>query len=193
MCLFYKKSNEMYDLLEERKSCPEIIPEIETTMNMCVICLEGCLDDFVTLNCKHIYHDDCIIKFFIYQHKSKRNSILRRWYYNCPLCRKNIRCNEIKNILFDFYSKLREDYIKHKGILDKKRNKSMIYTMKNSMLNFFIKMNEVKRKEFNEKSEEMMNEISILNYEISNKKEYIKSVYRIYAFFSGSNIHIHNL
>lgn len=191
MCLFYTNSQNMYDTLNENlEQKAEMDTMNNTKTQLCVICLEDCYNNSIKLNCSHDYHEDCIIKYFIHQHKRKMNNITKRWSYNCPICRKHIKCSEIRHITFRFYRKLRYDYIGHKNDLDKTKSKLMWYSIKHNIISTFTKKCEEKKRKVDGKIENMMNDISNINYELDKKKEYIKSVYKVYVFFCGHDLYL---
>ena len=63
----------------------------------CSICLEIINQNFITLECKHIFHKNCLKQ-------------LRKW--NCPICRRDINIQKAFNINHYICN---GDVIKHYG------------------------------------------------------------------------------
>lgn len=72
-----KKKNYLYDYLIE-------LPNVQNIEEECYICLDNYLEkdeDLKYLNCSHIFHPTCLVKWF--ESESSKE-------YNCPVCKKNI-------------------------------------------------------------------------------------------------------
>jgi hypothetical protein len=74
----------------------------------CPICLENINDTALVLICNHRYHYNCIINYLesevlrLIKYQDRRSYICCK-YLKCPLCRKSMCCQDIKNIIYNKY------------------------------------------------------------------------------------------
>ena len=78
-----ENEEDIINKIKDKLPNPIIIDEIElkkikeNNHDKCVICLEDFAinDKIINLECSHLFHNDCILKWFVYKSK-------------CPLCKK---------------------------------------------------------------------------------------------------------
>jgi len=106
------------------------------TTKECPICLEEFHknDQETILRCKHSFHSDCLVKCFLFQNKTRN---YRR--VSCPMCRRGICCNTKRVLLYDTYSRIRQDYKNAKKQSSQARCRLMKWNFKHQILKIFKK------------------------------------------------------
>lgn len=100
----------------------------------CSICLNNMHKDIIKISCNHIFHIECIFQSMIFELTSFKK-------ISCPLCRANIKKNELINIIKYHIHKIYNKFIvkygqilyKYKLRLSDKRKlfQILIYKMNN--------------------------------------------------------------
>lgn len=150
----------------------------------CTICLEHLTTyNNIELSCHHSYHEDCMIELITYGFRYRACKRTKCIEYKCPLCRKRITYEEIRNIIINHYKIIKLEYRDIKQILKKKRNELFIKNIKFQLKGLIRKHKQNDIFRHLEISEEIISEKNDLTFQLINKKKYIQKIYRMLIKF----------
>lgn len=118
--------------------------------NECPICIDSFNNnnESLQLHCNHTYHISCLstyieTEFTKLAKQVNRETCLFCKQFKCPLCRKSIRCKDIKDIIYNQYYSLKEANKSLKKEIKDLQNQSYMLTFKFKCVKLFKNMQRI--------------------------------------------------
>lgn len=132
----------------------------------CSICMEEYNNlDIIKLNCNHIFHNNCMLRYIETKYKELSNKLIFCNKLRCPLCRYQIKCIDINKLIYYKYKHYMSLYKNIKNDIRLMKIQNCIFSRKFFFKKLFTKIS------YQEAFNYVINKENLLEMICKKKKE----------------------